>query len=76
VKRRGFLGLLGAAIAAPWVPTPAPTCRGVDLASKPDVGTITVVMRCDDREFQAALRRARAELVYVAREIRPALGHL
>jgi hypothetical protein len=39
MQRRGFLGLLGAAIAVPFVPTPAvpaPTWIGVDLASKPD----------------------------------------
>jgi hypothetical protein len=62
VKRRGFLGLLGAAIAAPFVPTPAAnTCVGVDLAS--NVGHLTVVLRCDDRQFQACVRQVSDEFV-------------
>jgi hypothetical protein len=71
VRRRGFLGLLGAAIAAPWVPTPAATCVGVDLASKPDVGHITVVMRCDDGQFQACVRQVSEEFVRQLRRTPP-----
>lgn len=66
LARRGFLGLLGAAIAAPFVPRPAPSV-GVDLASKPDVGSITVLIHCDDRQFQEHVRRVSDAL---AREIR------
>jgi hypothetical protein len=43
MHRRSFLGLLGAGVAAPFLPTPeVPTC-GVDLASTRDVAGLTVI---------------------------------
>ena len=75
MQRRGFLGLLSAAIAAPFVPTPAipalpaltiteaRSLMGLDLASTPDVGAITVVLHCDDRPFQDAARAMSDQLL-------------
>jgi hypothetical protein len=75
MQRRGFLGLFGAAIAAPFVPTPAVPAlpaltinearsrTGLDLASTPDVGAITVVFHCDDCQFQDAARAMSDQLL-------------
>lgn len=42
MKRRGFLQVLGAAIAAPLVPRSPTVTLGVDLAAQPDVTAVAV----------------------------------
>lgn len=55
MKRRGFLGLLGAAIAAPFVSRPLPT-YGVDLATGRDVTAFVVTHNQADAVFLSAKR--------------------
>ena len=77
MQRRGFLGLLGAAIAAPFVPTPAAdkSVRGTFIAdyggvltptwSGVDLATkpdITCIIRFDGEPFEEAMRKVSAML--------------
>jgi hypothetical protein len=54
MKRRGFLGLLGAAIAAPFVPTPA-------VPTPPPAALVNVVYQFNATATHAQIARQVAE---------------
>ena len=57
MNRRGFLGVLGAVLAAPFVPTPAAPpmpWSGIDWATEPDY---TAWVRANDVRFTETVAR-------------------